>query len=972
MITRTTAGSRPRSAGGAARRAAAGAAAAPGGRPPGLAEELASLLGPEAVTTRPLDLHAKAHDASHYLLVPSVVAAPRTAGDVAGLLAAAARHDTPVTFRSGGTSLSGQALTAGVLADTRRNFGAIEVLDGGARVRVQPGATVRAVNARLARHRRALGPDPASEIACTVGGVVANNSSGMHCGTEANTYRTLESMTFVLPSGTVIDSGDPAASSVFAAREPELHEGLLRLRRRILASSDSVARIRHQFSMKNTMGYGLNAFLDFEDPLDIFVHLVIGSEGTLAFVAEAVFATVEVKPQVAAGLLVFPGVSAAAAAVPELVAAGADTAELMDAVSLRVSSRLPDCPEQIRALDLPDPAALLVEFTAGTAAELADRAASSAALFAGLGLAQPVAMTRDPRERAALWKVRKGLYSTVASARPSGASQLLEDIAVPVPALAAASRDLAGLLAGHGYADPVIFGHAKDGNLHFMLNEDFGSGDTRRYEDFTEDLVDLVLGAGGTLKAEHGTGRIMAPYVRRQYGDELYGVMQEVKRLADPRGVLNPGAVLSDDPRSYLADLKVTPTVEEEVDRCVECGYCEPVCPSRSLTLTPRQRITLRRDAEQARAEGNEELAAQIMDGYDYSGVSTCAVDGMCGTACPVGINTGDLVRRLRADAAGPVESAAWHAAARGWGAASRAGGAALGVAKALPSAPLEGATQLARKLLGEGIPAYDGGLPGGGSARPRRRDDAAEAVLFAACIGTMFGPEPGGHPGGAAGAFLDVCDRAGVRLRTPDGLGSMCCGTPWKSKGMTAGWEHMRSVVVPALMAASGGGRLPIVVDASSCAEGLAVMLRSAAEAGPAPAALRVVDAVEFAAELLPRLSVGRRIPSVALHPTCSGTIAGTAPQLAAIAGHIADEVFTPAEAGCCAFAGDRGLLHPELSASATAPEAGGIEEAERARGGRFAEYASSNRTCEIGLTRATARPYRHILELLAEATRP
>ncbi|KHL04568.1 oxidoreductase [Sinomonas humi] len=925
-------------------------------------------MGEDAVTTRPLDLYARAHDASHYLLIPRVFAAPSSAEDVAGMLTVCARHDVPVTFRSGGTSLSGQAITAGVLADTRRNFGAIDVIDGGARVRVQPGATVRAVNARLARHGRALGPDPASEIACTIGGVVANNSSGMHCGTEANTYRTLRSMRFILPSGTAIDSGAPGSSAEFAASEPELFEGLLRLRRRIHSSSDSIGRIRQQFSMKNTMGYGLNAFLDYEDPLEIFVHLVIGSEGTLAFVAEAVFDTVEVKPHVAAGLLVFPGVQAAAGAIPELVRAGAETAELMDATSLRVASGLPGCPEQIRALDLPDPAALLVEFAAPGSEELQERSREAERLFEGLGLALPASMTRDPRERAGLWKVRKGLYSAVASARPSGTSQLLEDIAVPVPALARTCDDLAGLLAHHGYRDPVIFGHAKDGNLHFMLNEDFSGQGTRRYEDFTEDLVDLVLDAGGTLKAEHGTGRIMAPYVRRQYGDELYAVMREIKDLADPRGILNPGAVLSDDPRSYLENLKATPTVEEEVDRCVECGYCEPVCPSRKLTLTPRQRITLRRDAEQARAGGDEALAQRILDGYDYDGVSTCAVDGMCGTACPVGINTGDLVRRLRAEAAGSIESAVWGAAARAWDPVSRTGGAAMTLASALPGGPVEAATQLARKLFGEQFPAYDRGLPKGGSQRPRRRDAGAEAVLFAACIGTMFGPEEGRHPGGASSAFIELCDRAGVRLRTPEGLGSMCCGTPWKSKGMTAGWEHMRSITVPSLVEATEGGRLPIVVDASSCAEGLAIMLRSAAES----AGLRVMDAIAFAAGLLPKLEVRARISSVALHPTCSSTIAGTTAHLGAIAGHIADEVFTPAEAGCCAFAGDRGLLHPELTESATAEEAAGIAEAESARGGLFAQYASSNRTCEIGLTRATGRPYRHILELLAEATRP
>ena len=954
-----------------------GAGPGPTGNPQGsdgsvaeLADELAAVLGAPAVSARPLDLHARAHDASHYLLVPSLVAAPRSAEDVAAVLGACSRHRVPLTFRSGGTSLSGQAVTAGVLADTRRNFGSIEVLDDGGAVRVQPGATVRAVNARLARHRRALGPDPASEIACTIGGVVANNSSGMHCGTEANTYRTLKSMRFVLPSGTIVDSAAPDASREFAAREPQLHEGLLRLRRRILDSSDAAARIRHQFSMKNTMGYGLNAFLDYEDSLDIFVHLVVGSEGTLAFVAEAVFETVQVKPHIAAGLLVFPGVHAAASAVPELIAAGAETAELMDSMSLRVSSRLPGCPEQIRTLDLPDPAALLVEFAAADAEELTERSHAAEAIFAGLGLARPVAMTRDAGERAALWKVRKGLYSTVASARPSGTSQLLEDIAVPVPALAQTCHDLAGLLARHRYRDPVIFGHAKDGNLHFMLNENFGDGSkTSRYEAFTEDLVDLVLGAGGTLKAEHGTGRIMAPYVRRQYGDELYAIMRELKQLVDPLGILNPGAVLSDEPRSYLEHLKVAPTVEEEVDRCVECGYCEPVCPSRSLTLTPRQRIVLRRDAAHARAQGNSALAERILDGYDYEGTSTCAVDGMCGTACPVGINTGDLVRRLRAEAAGPIESAAWAGAAHVWGPASRLGGVALSTAKALPSGPIEAATRAGRKIFGEELPQYDGGLPGGGARRPQRRDPDAEAVLFAACIGTMFGPEEGGHPGGASGAFLEVCDRAGVRLRTPEGLDSMCCGTPWKSKGMRSGWEHMRDLVAPALIEASDGGRIPIVVDASSCAEGLATLLQTAAEQTPG---LRIVDAIEFAAGLLPRLEVHSPIPSVALHPTCSSTIAGTAPSLALIAEHIADEVYTPVEAGCCAFAGDRGLLHPELTESATKPEATAIDAAERQRGALFSAYASSNRTCEIGLTRATGRPYRHILELLARATRP
>ena len=139
--------------------------------------------------SRATDRLGYAHDASHYLLTPQAVVVPDGAAQVAALLDTARRAGAALTFRSGGTSLSGQAGTAGVLVDTRRHFRDVEVLDDGARVRVQPGVTLRQVNLRLARHGRKLGPDPASESACTVGGVVANNSSGMTCGTAGERLR---------------------------------------------------------------------------------------------------------------------------------------------------------------------------------------------------------------------------------------------------------------------------------------------------------------------------------------------------------------------------------------------------------------------------------------------------------------------------------------------------------------------------------------------------------------------------------------------------------------------------------------------------------------------------------------------------------------------------------------------------------------------------------------------------------------
>lgn len=920
------------------------------------------------VSHRSIDRFAMAHDASHYLLVPEAVVTPETAQDVADVFQAARSAGRSITFRSGGTSLSGQGVSDSILVDTRRAFQKIEVLDAGARVRVQPGATVRQTNTRLMRHGRKLGPDPASEIACTIGGVVANNSSGMACGIEQNSYRTLESMVFVLPSGTIIDTSNADADARLRQLEPELYRGLVRLRERVGANPTSVGEITRQYSMKNTMGYGLNSFLDFETPIDVLTRLIIGSEGTLAFVAEATFATVEVMPHASTGLMVFPSLRDATASLPALVDCGLATIELMDAESLRVAQRQEDCPREIADLDVAGHAAYLIEFQARSLDGVAELEAQASSVFASLPLSVTPAMTADAAERASLWHTRKGLYTTVAGARPSGTTALLEDIVVPVDRLFDTCESLTEMFAEHGYDGSVIFGHAKDGNIHFMLNEQFDdSSKLDRYTRFTEQMVDLVLDQGGNLKAEHGTGRIMAPFVHRQYGDELYGVMLEVKALCDPAGILNPGVLLSDNPTSYLENLKVVPKVEHEVDRCVECGYCEPTCPSKNVTLTPRQRIVIRREIQTAEKAGDSALVKELEDDYEYEGIDTCAVDGLCRVACPVDINTGDLVRRLRAESRGRVEQRVWKTAATHWGVLSTGGGKALSVAKLMPTPLPVIATKLGRALLGDDVvPLYDGGLPGGGTRRPASiaTVNSTEVVYFAACINTMFGPAAGSQ--GVGRAFLDLCDRAGVEVGIPTTIGGMCCGTPWKSKGYGDGFAEMTKIVLQSLLEASRFGELPIVCDAASCTEGLETMQELAARSGREYASLRFVDAVEFVdTRVLPRLVVTRPVGSVAIHHTCSTTTLGENDALTRIVGAISDDVFVPVDWGCCAFAGDRGMLHPELTASATSAEAAEVGLRE------FDQYVSANRTCEIGMTRATGREYRHVLEVLEEATR-
>jgi D-lactate dehydrogenase len=912
------------------------------------------------VAERVSDRLAAAHDASHYLLVPRAVVRARTIDDVVQAFGAAREAGVGVTFRSGGTSLSGQAGTEGVLIDVRRHFRDVEILDGGARVRCGPGVTVRQVNARLARHGRKLGPDPASEIACTIGGVVANNSSGMACGIEHNSYRTLESMVLVLPSGTVIDTADADADEQLRLHEPALYDGLAVLRDRVRSAPDSLERISDLYAIKNTMGYGVNSFVDHDSPVQILQHLVIGSEGTLGFVAAATFRTVPVRPHLATGLLVFADLEAATMALPVLVETGFATIELMDAVSLRVAQRDPAAPPDLRALRVESHAALLVEVQEETAEELTSKIAAAQPILHAMPVVAPAGLSTDRDRRAALWHIRKGLFTLVSGARPSGTTALLEDIAVPVPRVLATCRELAQLFDEHGYRDSVIFGHAKDGNLHFMLTERFDdAASLARYAAFTEDMVELVLSQGGTLKAEHGTGRIMAPFVERQFGAELYAVMRAAKTLVDPDGLLNPGVLLTDDPSAHLRSLKSSPQVDDEVDRCVECGYCEPACPSRDLTLTPRERIVLRREMRRAEDEGDAALAAKLRAEYAYDGVETCAVDGMCQTACPVLINTGDLVRRLRQEEQGRVTQAGWRFAAHRWDVTSRAGGIALTAADRVPPALPVAATVVARVIAGsDTVPRYSGGLPPGGRPRRARSDEGAVAVYFASCTTTMFGPAGGGD--GVAESFLRLVERAGIPIATPRDIPSLCCGTPWKSKGLDAGYAVMREKVIAALLDATRDGELPVVSDASSCTEGLIALLESAGETR-----IRIVDAVQFVAdEVLPLLPAGERVESLTLHPTCSSTRMGLDAALHTVATAAAIDVVVPDDWGCCAFAGDRGMLHPELTASATAAEA-----AEVLSIGSVA-HASLNRTCELGMTRATGRPYRHVLEVLDDAT--
>lgn len=932
-------------------------------------QELAEVTTAGALSTTAFDRHRMAHDASHYLSIPQGVVTARSCQDVVQVMRVAQRHGLGVTFRSGGTSLSGQAGTSGLLVDTRRHFRGIEVLDGGGRVRCEPGATVRSVNARLAPSCRALGPDPASEFACTVGGVVANNSSGMACGVAHNTYRTLDALHFVLPSGVEVDTAQPDADARLRQAKPLVWQGLMQLRDRVRGDSESVRRLRHQFSMKNTMGYGLNSFLDYDAPAEILAHLMVGSEGTLGWVASATFRSVPVHAHVATALLTFNSLHRATEALTDVLATGVRTAELMDSRSLKVAQagvggRLAD----LHQLQIADHTALLVELQEASPDELARSSAALEQLLHEVGGLLPTRLSSDPAYRAAVWGIRKGLYAAVAGDRAQGTTALLEDVVVPPAALGSTVRELQELCSRFGYDDAVIFGHARDANLHFMISPDLhDQRQVRTYEDFTEELVDLVLQADGSLKAEHGTGRMMTPFVRRQYGAELHEVMVELKRLVDPAGVLNPGVIVGAERDSHLHDLKLPQPVAPEVDRCVECGYCEPVCPSRDLTTTPRQRIALLRDVPDMTPADREAVLAE----YQYAGEQTCAVDSMCASACPVGIDTGVFIKSRRDDRNGPLAQHAGALAARAWRPTLAALRSGVRVVNAWPTG-VGRLSDAARQLFSnELVPKLGPGLPAAGASRQGTGASSLgyDVIFFPSCVGEVLGAS---RPDalGAGGSFIALCDRVGIRVFVPQAIGGLCCGTIWRSKGLTLGGETMASATAESLLSADSSGRLPIVSDASSCTHGLRAIPADLREHQPDVARQLeprvVMDSTAYIAEqVLPRLQLSHRLEKVVVHATCADRAEGTVEALRLIASECAQEAVFPSNTDCCGFAGDRGLLHPELTAAATAAEAAEVMAAEADA------YVSSNRTCELGMSHATGRPYQHVLELLEQLTR-
>jgi len=983
-----------------------------------------------AVYTDGLRRFAWGTDAGFYRLVPKIVIRSSNEKEVSRILRAASKYDVPVTFRAAGTSLSGQSISDSVLVVAGKNWERYKFSEDGERITLEPGIIGSRVNAILKPYGRKFGPDPASIGSCMVGGIVMNNASGMSCGTHANSDKELESVRMVFADGTVLDTGDETSREAFRAGHPDFIKGIEELRDGILADKELSERIRYKYSIKNVTGLNIFPFVRFQDPFDIMAHLLVGSEGTLAFMSQVTMKTLPLLAKEASAMVYFGTIREAAEAVvalrKDIDPAVLDAAELLDKRSLASvdDPMLKDYPDK-------DLTALLLRVTGAGQEDLeanVNRLTDVLRGFSTLKGADGDAFifSSDPAVAGKYWAIRSGIFPSVGGMRREGTTCLIEDIAFHIEDLPDATEDLSALLDRHGYDDSCIYGHALEGNFHFIINQSFDSeAEVRRYEAMIRDVAEMVVEKyDGSLKAEHGTGRNMAPFVKYEWGEKAFGVMRRVKELFDPHGLLNPGVIFNDDPECFLKNFKALPVLKpwaddskavepelaeiyKKLNKCIECGFCEVNCLSCGFTLSSRTRIATQREITSLRElpdpTASEQTRLRTLEKeYSYTGEQTCAGDGLCSTSCPMGINVADLTHQLRRVnmPEGSFGHGFWNFVAghyagvksglRGALRMATAGETVLGdlamsglcrwlhnairIPLWTPATPeAYNIPKSLRALVSSAAFGHDGASIVEAATGPARlgilskcpdsqtseavtgMPTVCKVVYFPSCINQMMGLPKHHHAVDKplVEEMVSLLGKAGYEVIFPENMSSLCCGTIWESKGMPEIADRKTAELEEALWQASEQGRYPVLCDQSPCLLRMKHKIKK----------MRLYEPAEFILGFLAdRLDFHQTDTPVAIHLTCSMRLMHKTGKMLELARMCSTDVVVPEGVGCCGFAGDKGMTHPELNKYALR------KLKDQVKGIPFGY--SNSRTCEIGLATNSGIPYVSIAYLVNRCT--
>lgn len=879
--------------------------------------DISRFIPQDRIFTDELHRLAWGTDAGFYRLIPLIVVNSIDDDEVFEMIYLADRYNIPVTFRAAGTSLSGQSISDSVLIIAGKGWDHYELSPDHEQIYLEPGIIGQRVNEILAPYGRKFAPDPASIKSAMVGGIVMNNASGMNCGTHANSDKMLLSVRIILPDGYYLNTASQESRENFEEDHPDFLRRICELRDQVRSNKELSARIRYKYSIKNVTGLNILPFLVYDDPFDIIAHLMVGSEGTLAFLSGVTMKTEYDYPHKASAMLYFSDIKEACRAVvamKKLVNTDGEWivkgAELLDWKSLA---------------SVNDPTgegltAVLTETKARTQEELNHNITVIEDTLKAFKTYIPVHFTDRPEEYSKYWAIRSGIFPSVGGTRPPGTTCLIEDVAFHIEDLPEATAELQQLIARHGYDDACIYGHALEGNYHFIINQSFSNEvEIKRYEALMNDIKELVVDKyDGSLKAEHGTGRNMAPFVKQEWGEEAFAIMKAVKQLFDPKGLFNPGVIFNDDPQCHIKHFKpLSPLaigegseVTHQIDRCIECGFCEVNCLSCGFTLSSRQRIVIQREISRLKKSGeNPQLLETLSKLYRYPGNQTCAGDGLCATSCPMGINTGDLTHLLR-QAELPSNSTGYKVgkfAANHFAGIKNALRPVLSLANTTHS--LLGTsrmTSITRKMHNVwGLPQWTPAMPMSYKIHKKDNNKAPDAknkvVYFPSCINQTMGlakNSPVEQP--LVNKMLSLLQKAGYEVIFPPKMEKLCCGTIWESKGMLDIADSKSAELEAALWEASEQGRYPVLCDQSPCLHRMRATIQK----------MKLYEPAEFIYTFLrDKLEFTPTNRPVAVHITCSMRKMGLSNTLISLAGLCSTQVLVPEEVGCCGFAGDKGF---------------------------------------------------------------
>ena len=999
-------------------------------------------------------------DASFYRQIPKVVIRSDGEEEVSQIISLCKKHHLPYTFRAAGTSLSGQSCTDSVLIVAGKHWEKYSLESGKERgenaelnIRLQPGIVGARVNEILKPYGRVFPPDPASIGSAMVGGIVVNNASGMNCGVHANSDRMLLSARIILTDGTVLDTGSEESREAFRKSHPDFIKKIETLRDNVRADKQLAARIQKKYSIKNVTGLNLRPLIAYDDPFDIIAHSIVGSEGTLAFLSEVTMRTLIDYPYKASAMVYFLTMKESCEAVVAMKKLKAGDEDLkMSAENLMVKSAemldykslsSVDDPvylqyqkdvdagkiEGVKPGDYHNLTAILTETKGITREQLLEKIEKIKECLGQFRLYIPAEFTDDPAVYGKYWAIRSGIFPSVGGTRPVGTSCLIEDVAFPIESLPEATVKLQQLIADHGYDDACIYGHAFEGNYHFILNQSFADEhEVARYAKMMRDVAKLVVeGYDGSLKAEHGTGRNMAPFVKYEWGDQAYEVMKELKAIFDPEGLLNRGVIFNDDPDCFIKHLKPLPVLDfdytqvpdgghylmdsslstaketiEQVKRankCIECGFCEVNCMSCGLTLSSRMRIAVQREIRYLTTTGeNPTRLATLKKQYKYYGDQTCATDGLCSTSCPMKINTGELTHLIRQ--MDMNDSPTGYKI--GEFAANHMAGIKSGLRVVLDVA------HLAHVTLGPTLMTHvcrtmnKWGMPLWTTAMPKKKRQPKKSDLTQFIIDKSLTPSPSLKERGVYSSSDDKSNHSPLPERGAGGEAKVVyfpsCINQTMGLSKEAKVKHALVDEIIQLMAKAGYEVIfPEGMERMCCGQiweskgmldiadrksaELEAALWKASEQGRYPVLcaqspclhrmkkvmhkMKLYEPAEFIMKyLVPRLDFHPIDRHIALHLTCSTRLMGVDKDMIALAKMCSTNVFLPEGVGCCGFAGDRGFTFPELNKY-------GLRKLRPQIEANHIEVGYSNsRTCEIGLESNTGIPYMSIVYLVNECT--